>query len=159
LIDSVSTQNGSGYIPMLSVLMEYVKRYNLRKEHWQRIKKQYPLLFIELLEEAAKTVEQVRIVRSFRDTSCRDKWQKFCRETADILPVAQGEMVLWQYEVFHYTNHKLDPDAILALLRRSDEKMWRLIFAHEKIDDNLRLEIGSNAKWWPVYQEVSKAKA
>lgn len=159
LIDAVSTNNGSGDFPMLGVLVEYVKRYNLRKEHWQRIKKQYPQPFIELLEEAAKTVEQAKIVSSLHDTSeDRFTWTRFCCETAEILPVAQGKMALWQYNIFHNTGHKLDSDAILALLRRSDEKMWRLIFEWEEIDDNVKLELGSHVKWWPVYEDVVKSK-
>lgn len=159
LIDAVSTNNGSGNFPILGVLREYVKRYNLRKEHWQRIKEHYPQSFIDLLREAEKTVEQVTFVHSLRPTSVDcDVWQKFCQETAEILPVAQGKMVLWQYDIFHNTGHKLDSDAILALLRRSDEKMWRLIFEREEIDDNLRLEISSHANWWPVYQDVIKTR-
>lgn len=159
LIDAVANDSGSGDFQMLGVLMEYVKRYNLRKEHWQRIKKQFPQPFIELLEEAAHAIEQVKVVRSLKNTSeGRSAWCKFCRETEEILPTAQGKMALWQYDIFHDTGHKLNSDAILALLRRSDEKMWRLIFEREEIDDNVQLEIGSHVMWWPVYQEVIKNK-
>ncbi len=159
LIDAVSTDSGSGDFPMLGVLMEYVKRYNLRKEHWQRIKKQFPQPFIELLEDAAKTVEQVKLVRSLKDTSDgRFKWLTFCHETTEILPITQGKMALWQYDIFHTSGHKLDPDAILTLLRRPDEKLWRLIFEREEIDDNVQMEISSNVKKWPIYKEVMKNK-
>ena len=159
LIDAVATDSGSGDLQMLGVLIDYVKRYNLRKEHWQRIKKQYPQPFIELLEEASHAVEQVKIVRSLQNTSDgRFTWLRFCRETAEILPVAQGKMALWQYDIFYSTDHKLDADAILALLRRPDEKLWRLIFEREDINDDIRSEISCNVKLWPVYKEVIKSK-
>ncbi len=117
LIDAVSTNQGSGDFPMLGVLMNYVKRYSLRKEHWQRIRAQYPKPFIELLEEAARTVEQARIVRSLKNTPEGHRtWEKFCQETEEILPLTQGKMALWQYKIFHNTGHKLDDDAIRSLL-------------------------------------------
>ena len=159
LIDAVSTDNFSGDLQMLGVLIDYVKRYNLRKEHWQRIKKQYPRQFIELLEEAAQTAEQAKFVRSLQDTpKDRSAWENFCRETADIIPSAQGKMTLWQYDIFHKAGHKLSTDAILALLRHSDKRMWKAIFEREEIDDDARMEISCNVNWWPVYQEVIKAR-
>ena len=159
LIDAVATDSGSGDFQMLAVLIDYVKRYNLRKEHWLRIREHYPQPFIELLEEASHTVEQVKIVKSLQNTpEGRDTWQKFCCATTDILPVAQGRMALWQYDIFHNTGHKLDNDAILALLRRQDEKLWRLIFEREDIYEDIELEISCNVKRWPVYQEVIKSK-
>ena len=74
------------------------------------------------------------------------------------MPVAQGKMALWQYDIFYSTDHKLDADAILALLRRPDEKLWRLIFEREDINDDIRSEISCNVKLWPVYKEVIKSK-
>jgi hypothetical protein len=110
-------------------------------------------------DNAAKTVEQVKLVRSLKDTSDgRFKWLMFCNETTEILPVTQGKMALWQYDIFHTSGHKLDPDAILTLLRRPDEKLWRLIFEWEEIDDNVKMEISSNVKKWPIYKEVMKNK-
>jgi hypothetical protein len=159
LIDAVSTNQGSGDFPMLGVLMNYVKRYSLRKEHWQRIRAQYPKPFIELLEEAARTVEQARIVRSLKNTPEGHRtWEKFCQETEEILPLTQGKMALWQYKIFHNTGHKLDDDAIRSLLHCSDEKLWRLIFEWEKIENPVDFDISSNVNWWPVYQEVMKAR-
>lgn len=159
LIDAVANDSGSGDFQMLGVLIDYVKRYNLRKEHWQRIKEHYPRPFIELLEEAAHTIEQAKVVRSLQNTpEGRDTWRKFCCATQDILPVAQGKMALWQYDIFHDTGHTLNNDAILTLLRRPDEKLWRLIFERENIDEDIQMEISSNIKKWPIYQEVIKSK-
>lgn len=41
-------------------------------------------------------------------------------------------------------------------LRRPDEKLRRLIFEKENIDEDIQIEISGNLKRWPVYQEVIK---
>ena len=159
LIDAVSTQSSSGNLQMLGVLIDYAKRYNLRSEHWKRIRDQYPKQFIELLEEATRTNQQVKFVRSLKDTAeGRAKWEKFCKETAEILPVSQGKMTSWQYDIFHETGHQLCTDAILAFLRRSDKTLWKAVFERETLDDSVLMEIGCHIKWNAVYKEVKKAK-
>ncbi len=159
LIDAVSTQSSGGDLQMLGILIDYVKRYNLQSEHWKRIRDQYPEQFIELLEEAARSNKQVKFVRSLKDTAeDRAKWEIFCKETTEILPVSQGKMTFWQYDIFHETEHQLCTDAILAFLRRSDKTLWKAVFERETLDDTVLMEISCRPKWWAVYTEVKQAK-
>ena len=133
LIDAVTTDSGSADLQMLGILIDYVKRYGISKEHLARVKKQYPTPCAELVEEASTWYTQMKAVKSFKNTAeGKSAWRKFCKETKKILPEVQAMMTPTQYAIFHNVGLKLDIEAIKAFLNRSDKALWNEVFTKEK---------------------------
>ncbi|MBR1825123.1 MAG: hypothetical protein IJ770_00865 [Alphaproteobacteria bacterium] len=158
LIDGVTTNSGSADLQMLGVLIDYVKRYGISKEHLARIKEQYPIPCAALVEESAIWHTQMKALKSFKDTDKgRSAWRKFCKETFEILPEVQSQMSQAQYAIFHNVGCKLSAEAIKAFLSRSDKVLWRAVFVKENEtckSGEIREFIRSNADLESAYKEA-----
>ena len=60
LLEAVTTSPHSGDLQILGVLVDYVKRYGINKNHMEYVQKHYPQAFTELIEETAKEHAQKR---------------------------------------------------------------------------------------------------
>lgn len=132
LLDAVATNSGEGHLQMLGILLDYVRRYGLLPQQTERIAKQYPQQFCELLAEADMYHTQVKTVKAFKNTDkWKSDWREFCKETPLILPEVQAMMNFDQYCIFHNVGRVLAAKAVEEFLHRPDEALWKAVFTKE----------------------------
>ncbi|MBR1904733.1 MAG: hypothetical protein IJ824_06130, partial [Alphaproteobacteria bacterium] len=142
LIEPVSG-NSNFQSKRIAFLEKYAMRYKLSEKEMDVIYHYYQLEHYERLQRANLCYEQCRKVRYFCGLVNMQEeraWKRYCQEN-NFEAEAQAEMTLQQYKIFSNAGCRLKPDAIIALLKKPNEKYWRTIFENEPENGLIRDDI------------------
>lgn len=129
-IEAVAEQSSEAKIRFLE---KYALRYSLSVADMNKLQRCCTTVDFKILQRANLCYEQCRKVRFFCglvNEQEEKRWTEFCTNT-ELEPEAQAEMNLKQYKIFAALGKHLAPEAVLALLKKPDEKYWQQIFANE----------------------------
>ena len=120
LIDSVSDNSAGADLQMLSILLDYTKRYgfNIEMQDYARLK--YPDVIFAQVKDTIILYKQMKAVKTYKKDMCA--WHNFCAKTKPILPEVQALMNLKQYLEFNKCGHTLDPKALEEILQHRTDR-------------------------------------
>ncbi len=166
LVDNVRKESSQGKHEVLfRILCDYIERCGFSKEMTERILNDdaaSQLLKDEVADSLTAHNQRVQTKNLFNLSTLEqvEAWQKFCETNKRIHPMAQQEMSLNQYAMFHKLGHSLDAGAIAYLLWHRDEKMAELIFRTEPkfgiLDEKIEFVLRKHEGFNLLLQDVIK---
>ncbi len=164
LIDKVreeSSQDKHGVL--FRILCDYIVRCGFSREMTKRIINDDAVsqLLKDKVADSITAHNQRVQTRNLSDLATLEQvelWQKFCQTNQKIHPMAQQEMSLNQYAMFHKYGHELDAGAIAYLLWHGDEKMAEQIFRTEPkfgiLNEQIEFVLDKHEYLRPLLQKV-----
>ena len=164
LVDKVREESSQGKHEVLfRILCDYIVRCGFSREMTERIINDDAVsqLLKDKVADSITAHNQRVQTRNLSDLATLEQvelWQKFCQTNQKIHPIAQQEMSLNQYAMFHKYGHELDAGAISYLLWHGDEKMAEHIFRNEPkfgiLNKNIEFVLDKHEYLRPLLQKV-----
>ena len=158
--ESKNSQSGS---VIRRILLEYVERCGISKEQMSKITGDENISQVvkdAVAESNEAYLQKVVTKRLYNLSSIEqvDEWVKFCAKDKHICVLAQQEMSLNQYAIFHKQGHHLDADAISYLLWYGGPEMAKQIFLNEPkfgvLDSKIEFILDKHEYLRPTLQKV-----
>ena len=158
--ESKNIQSGS---VIRRILLDYVERCGISKEQISKITGDENISQVvkdAVAESNEAYLQKVVTKRLYNLSSIEqvDEWVKFCAKDKHICVLAQQEMSLNQYAIFHKQGHHLDAGAISYLLWYGGPEMAKQIFLNEPkfgvLDSKIEFILDKHEYLRPTLQKV-----